>query len=384
MITGTPGFVGERLTQSRIAMGLTLSALAELLSVSRQAVSQYEKGVDSPRDEVFRKIYTLFKHEPHFFLRSVDPTLLPPVLFFRSMATATKGARAKAEVRKLWIRELVNYLTDYLNFPEVNFPNVEEYPADPNCIAMEEVEVAAAGLRKAWNLGSGPIPNLVRIMEQNGAIVVRHPLDADTLDALSGWTYPEHVPYVLLNSDKDCSVRSRLDLAHELGHLILHRKINSTVLRRRELFNLVESQVFRFGASFLLPQEPFLEDLYSVSLDALKVLKQKWKVSIAMMIERLKHLAVIDAEQHRRLRINYLARHWGKQEPFDDEIPIEQPLLIPSALRMLVDQRIQSVEQISINSGFAEHWLKTLINAPTELFTPPPVSLKVLPFRKMG
>jgi transcriptional regulator with XRE-family HTH domain len=91
MITGTPGFVGERLTQSRIAMGLTLSALAELLSVSRQAVSQYEKGVDSPRDEVFRKIYTLFKHEPHFFLRSVDPTLLPPVLFFRSMATATKG-----------------------------------------------------------------------------------------------------------------------------------------------------------------------------------------------------------------------------------------------------------------------------------------------------
>ena len=220
-------------------------------------------------------------------------------------------------------------------------------------------------------------------MENNGAIVLRHPLDAETLDALSGWARPENIPYVLLNSDKDCAVRSRLDLAHELGHLMLHQQITITTLHKQELFSLIEKQAFRFGASFLLPAEPFLADLYSISLDALKVLKRKWKVSIAMMIERLKHLGVIDDDQHRRLRINYVARKWTRQEPFDDEIPVEQPSVIVAAFRLLVQEKIQSVEQVSVNSGFSHHWLERLMNAPLELFSPPPtVGLKVVPIRR--
>ncbi len=193
-------------------------------------------------------------------------------------------------------------------------------------------------MRAFWNLGDGPIVNVARVMENNGAIVLRHPLDADTLDALSGWAQPEGLPYVLLNSDKNCSVRSRLDLAHELGHIVLHRSVTETSLKKSELFALIESQAFRFGAAFLLPEEPFLSDLYSISLDALKVLKRKWKVSIAMMIERLKHLNVIDADQHKRLRINYVGRKWTREEPFDDEILIEEPSVVSSAFRMMVGE----------------------------------------------
>jgi Zn-dependent peptidase ImmA (M78 family)/transcriptional regulator with XRE-family HTH domain len=382
MTSGTPGFVGDRLRQSREAMGFTMTALAEILGVSKQAVSQYEKGADSPREEVFAKMCRLFQHEPHFFLLPVNSALHLPVFFFRSMATTTKTARTKAQVRHMWMREVVNYLGDFVEFPPVHFPP-DVYSSDPNALSMEEVEQASAKLREFWKLGEGPIVNLVRTMENNGAIILRHPLDAETLDAVSGWAEPEGLPYVLLNSDKSCSVRSRLDLAHELGHMVLHRNVTETTLNKGELFAMVETQAFRFGASFLLPEEPFLDDLHSLSLDALKVLKRKWRVSIAMMIERLKHLGVIDAEQHRRLRINYVGRKWTRQEPFDDEIPIEEPTVLAAAFQLIVSENIHSVEEISANTGFSKHWLQTLMSAPLDLFSPPPqVGLKVIPFRK--
>src|SRR5208282_344946 len=109
------------------------------------------------------------------------------------------------------------------------------------------------------------------------------------------------------------AVRSRLDLAHELGHLFLHRGVTEAQLRHPDMFHLIEDQAFRFGAALLLPEHSFLEDLYSVSLDALLAIKLKWKVSIAMMIERLKDLSIVNHEQHKRLRINYSARQWNKE-----------------------------------------------------------------------
>jgi transcriptional regulator with XRE-family HTH domain len=44
MTVGTAGFVKERLTEARQAFGLTKVALAEMLSVSPAAISQYETG----------------------------------------------------------------------------------------------------------------------------------------------------------------------------------------------------------------------------------------------------------------------------------------------------------------------------------------------------
>jgi Zn-dependent peptidase ImmA (M78 family)/DNA-binding XRE family transcriptional regulator len=382
MRLGTPGFIGTRLRESREAYGLSATALAEMVKVSKQAIYQYEKGDDSPGPEVFERICLLFKHEPHFFLRPY-PNWQESPKFFRSLAAATKTARLKAEARHSWMREVINYLSEIVVLPPVNLPKTMPQVEDPNLLSMEDVERYAAELRRFWNLGDGPIPNLTRVMEQNGIIVLRHSLDAETLDAVSAWALPENIPYVLLNSDKECAARSRLDLAHELGHVCIHQAINETTLNKQELFALIEKQAFRFGSAFLLPEKAFLEDVYSISLDALKVLKRKWRVSIAMMIERLKTLEIIDPDQHRRLRIAYVSRRWTKEEPFDRELAIEQPALIQSAFRTIVESKVQRAEQISANSGFSRHWLESLLAAPAEIFRDEvKLEMKVLPFKK--
>ena len=56
MKSGTPGFVASRLREAREARALTGIALAEMVGVTRQAISNYEIGRGSPRPEVLKKI----------------------------------------------------------------------------------------------------------------------------------------------------------------------------------------------------------------------------------------------------------------------------------------------------------------------------------------
>jgi Zn-dependent peptidase ImmA (M78 family) len=162
----------------------------------------------------------------------------------------------------------------------------------------------------------------------------------------------------------------------------LHGQVREEHLKRSEIFRLIETQAFRFGAALLLPEHSFLEDMYSVSLDGLRSLKSKWKVSIAMMIERLKDLGIINEEQHRRLRINYSTRQWNREEPMDAEIEVERPTYLAAAFRLLVDERIQTPEQICARSGFSREWVERLLDVRLDSAPPLPPDFKVVEFKK--
>ena len=55
MKLGTPGFVGPRLREAREGRGLTAMSLAELLGITRSAISYYEKGTTSPQPDVMER-----------------------------------------------------------------------------------------------------------------------------------------------------------------------------------------------------------------------------------------------------------------------------------------------------------------------------------------
>ena len=56
MRPGTPGFSGSRLRSAREARGLSGAVLAELVEVSRSAISQYERGIQTPSPKVVQEI----------------------------------------------------------------------------------------------------------------------------------------------------------------------------------------------------------------------------------------------------------------------------------------------------------------------------------------
>lgn len=331
MKPGTPGFVGARLREAREARGLTATSLAELLGVTRQAVSQYETGSGSPSPETMDKIATMLNLPLLFFCRPVaeEPER---TVFYRSMSAATKAARIKAETRINWVRDILVLIEEYVDLPATNLPPLG-LPAEITRISVEQIEEAAAAARRYWGLGNGPIPDVVRLLEKNGVIVARASLDADTLDAFSTWAGDR--PVIVLGADKGSAARSRFDAGHELGHLLMHRHVDKKLLVRGSDFKLLEEQAHRFSSAFLLPAQSFSRDVYAPSLDTFRRLKSKWGASIGMMIKRAQSLNLVSDDQARYLWISYSKRGWRTHEPLDDEIPVEQPHLMRASIELM-------------------------------------------------
>ena len=308
MKRGTPGFVGPRLREAREVRGLTAVALSEMIGVSPQAISQYESSKSSPSPEVLHGIAVTVNLPEHFFLRPARH-YEGGTIFYRSMSSATKSARARAERRFAWLRDIVRYLSEYVELPESNFPNLN-LPADPLHLSDEEIEDAATEVRHYWGLRDGPIANMVLLLENQGAVIARDQLGADTLDGLSEFVADDQRPYIIVGTDKGSPARWRFDAAHELAHVVLHAGVDTNRFSRPEHFKRIEEQAHRFAGAFLLPAAPFGEDLFAANLDALQAIKPKWKTSIGMMITRARQLGFISDDATKRLWINASRRGW--------------------------------------------------------------------------
>jgi Zn-dependent peptidase ImmA (M78 family) len=191
-------------------------------------------------------------------------------------------------------------------------------------------------------------------------------------------------------------VRSRYDVAHELGHLLLHRNLDRATLEKKAEFNEVEKQAHRFAAAFLLPAESFARELYSIAPDSFRALKLKWAVSIQMMTMRAEDLDLISTEQKTRLFMHYSRRGWRTQEPLDDQLPVEQPRLIRKAVELLVSERVQSRAEILDALPYAANDIEELAGLPRGFLaeeqphiqilgrdaSTPPRDDKIIPFRK--
>lgn len=354
---GVKAFNGERLTQARNARGLTAVCLADMVDVSPATISLYEKGTRKPRQALLDRLSCVLNVRAEFFLRAIPMERPSSRVFFRSMSAATKSARARVTARYEWMLELVGYLLEFFDFPDTHLPAVD-LPADFRRIDADTVETVADHVRQEWALGAGPVGNVVRALESNGVIAWRTAFEAATLDAFSECRVPH--PVIVLASDKDSYYRSRLDAAHELGHLLLHRAVDSKSLSRAQDFKLLEIQANRFASAFLMPALSYSNELSSVSLDTFRSLKSKWNVSVAAQIARSRQLDLVNDSQARRLWINLSRRGWRRKEPMDDSTPPEEPGLVARSVRMLVDSDVRTGEQIARDLGLSARELEKL------------------------
>jgi Zn-dependent peptidase ImmA (M78 family)/transcriptional regulator with XRE-family HTH domain len=334
MRSGTPDFVGARLREAREARGLAGATLAELIGVSRQAVSQYERRGLTPAPPVMARICTVLAMPYDYFLSPSRERI--GTLFFRSFASATKTERTKQYQRQKWRRRIVSFLGRYLTFPPVRTPAL--YSGDPRDLSAEDVEAFATKARRHLGLGDGPITNIVLLLENHGAIIVRTPFQARTLDAFSEWSEDDGRPYFVLNADKRSAARSRFDVAHELAHMFMHRHLQSAShpAYRQQL----EGQAHRFAGAFLAPAAAFKRVFHARSVDELVDLKQRWGLAIAALVRRACDLQLITPSQYRRMMTSIGQRGWRTREPLDDTLEPEKPRLLRRSVDVLLRERI--------------------------------------------
>jgi Zn-dependent peptidase ImmA (M78 family) len=103
------------------------------------------------------------------------------------------------------------------------------------------------------------------------------------------------------------------DLAHELGHIVLHRWIEQVDLENKTILKEIEAEADKFAGAFLLPSTSFPNEIYTARLDAFVPLKERWKVSIQAMVYRCRDLDIIDADQALNLYKQISFRRWRKK-----------------------------------------------------------------------
>lgn len=349
MRTGTPGFVGARLREVREVRQLPQMALAEMAGVSPQAISNYERDQSSPSPETLSRIIDVLNVPPHFLTLPARNSTGRKI-FYRSMSSATKGARDRAEHRTGWLNDIADYASEFVELPRVNIPDFD-VPVDPLQLASDDIEHIAAEARAHWNMRDQPIGDVVSLLENQGIVVGRDRLGAVTLDSLSGMSEEAQHPVVLIGTDKGTPVRWRFDGAHELGHLILHKNLDERRPRNLAEHKEIETQAHRFAAAFLLPSDSFSEELYAATLDAMLAMKPRWRTSVGMMITRAKQTNMISEAVEKRLWINYSRRGWRRREPLDDSMHHERPNVLRKSLELILQAGAQSVQDVIDGTG---------------------------------
>lgn len=361
------GLIPARLRDARLASRLNQSELADQVSVSWQAISAFESGEKNPDPGTMERIATALQQPVSFFLADDGPTFGEfGTRFHRAYGIETKRRNAMCDVLGKWFVQTARYFYDLVSFPSVNVLSAS--PIDGDTYNEDEIESIAIDCRKSWGLGTGPISNIIGLLETHGIIVCRHEVAGEKIDAFSFWNGGR--PFVFLSSDKDLAVRSRFDAAHELGHIILHRWVSQDDLENPLVLKRVEAEANRFAGAFLLPYNSFPNEVYTPRLDAFVDLKRRWKVAIQAMVYRCKDLGVFDEAQVTNLYKQISFRKWRKREPLDDVIEFERPSLLKRAVELVVSAGKKMVDEIVSDLRIAGPLVAAFCGLSIDYFNP--------------
>lgn len=359
-------YVPGRIKMARIMNGYSMSELATLLSLTPQAISQYELGLSRPSDAVMLKMTNLLDFPIEFFMKSLSKEdYAISASFFRRKKTVSVKQRNAFEEKTKLVTEIVDYLSEYIDFPDVNLPNISDFSItdDINPIEMDGL---TSYVRKFWKISDGPIENVSDILQQHGIIISRIDHTNAKMDAFSNWK--DARPFIYLNTARS-SLRDRFDMAHELGHLLMHTKYTDDDLSDGRLYDIVEKQANLFASSFLMQSKEFFKEVVTSSIDRLLVIKRIWKVSVSSMIYKIQDFNILSDYQIDYLKRQMTERHMWREEPFDDIADYDAPDVLKQAIDVILEEGMASVSDINNSIPFHSWRTEAICCLPTGYLT---------------
>ncbi len=325
-------FNGKRLREGRIYRGFTITDLAEELEVSKQMISKYENGKATPTFEALMKMTNVLNFpKEYFYEKPVDVKV--GSTYFRSLLSTGKKEREMQYDRVKYISIIRSMLEEYVEFPELDIPSFSEEE-------LNDVEYIAKKLRAYWGLDDKPIKNIVRLLEKKGFVLASMNINKRNIDAfganqeVKGKSY-----YTIVLGNNKSFYRRQFDVAHELGHKILHDTNLDLDDLSREEFKQIEQEANDFAAAFLLPKEGFIKDvtMHPNNLNYYKQLKKKWCVSIGGMVMRAYKLNVLSRGTYDYMQRMISKNGWRKQEPLDEIKLLKEPIGMVQAVELLIE-----------------------------------------------
>lgn len=299
---------GDRLKLARKKAGYSLRGLSDALDaeITAQAIGKYERGEMMPSSGVLSRLAKVLDVSLEYLLSDEVEEL--ESVEFRKLSSTSAGARAQVEAR------VIDCLQRYLAIEEILELDSDSWRAPrfgSRLLGSEdEGEGLAQDLRKEWQLGIDPIPNMTALLEDRGIKALVIPLP----DRVSGLTClvrrPRHkarVPVIVVNENITLE-RRRLTLAHELAHRLID---DSSGVDHEKASNV-------FAGAFLVPRDHLVREIgksrKALGYQELIQLKRMYRVSAAAFLVRLKQVGIID-QSTVAYAFQTFARGWRSAEP---------------------------------------------------------------------
>lgn len=331
-----------RFDLARQRRGLTKRELAHRLEVTDRTVSNWYNNQEVD-EKILEKAAEILDFPINFFYgREVEKIQVESVSF-RALTKMTARKRDMAISQTILAEMISDWIDQNFELPLPNVPDLHELRSDFSTATIGSLdeadendvryyleysypEACADTVRKAWGLGEQPIPNLIALLESKGIRVFSLTDEAQDVDACCRWTSGR--PFIFLNTSRTAE-RCRFDLAHELGHLVMHKHGIIEGIH-------VEQEANAFASAFLMPRRSLLANPLRIpSLKSILSKKEIWQVSAAALTYRYNKLGII-TDWNATSIYKQLAQRGRNNEP--NPIPHESSLLLDKVFQALAQE----------------------------------------------
>jgi Zn-dependent peptidase ImmA (M78 family)/DNA-binding XRE family transcriptional regulator len=307
--------------------------LAEAAGISQAKLSKIENGLVQPDDSVAAKLAGALTLPLSFFAHSERVFGLPLSVhqYFRKRASA--GTRvldqlqAELNLRIMHVRRIMQAVDIHAEY-ELPALDLEDFENSPTAVA--------AAVRRAWLIPSGPIPSLVDVIERAGCIVIPSHFKSGAVDGVS-LRVPALPGMIFINAAQSVD-RQRFSLAHELGHLVMHRQPTPNL----------EEEADEFAAAFLMPRKDIAGELSGpLTLERLAFLKPIWRSSMGSLLYRAKKLGFISDNQSQYLWRQMSMAGYRKIEPVEISAEPDRPKLLNTMIQYHLKTLRYTIDDLS-------------------------------------
>jgi Zn-dependent peptidase ImmA (M78 family)/DNA-binding XRE family transcriptional regulator len=308
-------------TLVREAKGWTQRELAAAAHLTQSTISKAESGLVELKGANLEAVATALDCPPALLTfpmpeLDIDVTCLHHRRRKSSMtALVTKKVEGVAHLTRVSVESILP-AGEPLELTATRLPRVEGLDI-PDAVAL------AAQVRELAGLPPGPVANVIQTLESLGVLVLQRPLGSTAQDAVSSWPHDSNRPAILIVNTGLSGDRQRFTVAHELGHMVMHRLPDENQ----------EHQADLFAASFLAPADdirPHLDGLTTRDFKSLLELKLTWGMSVAALIRRALDVGTISDRQYREFQLKLNRLGWRTSEPVS--IKHEEPRIMREIL----------------------------------------------------
>jgi len=319
----------EMVILARQSRGHSQAALAKMLGITPGTMSKIEHGISPLTADRVRDLADHLQYPDSLFYRPERVRGSDSICFHhrkRASMPARLLDRVEAEMHlsQLHVKRILG---------EVEIESDLEVPTlDPGEYGGP-TEVARL-VRATWRLPSGPISNMVQLVESAGAVVIIRDFGTRKLDAMSCWA--KGVPPIFFLNSAMPTDRLRWSIAHELGHLVMHWTPPASD---------PEQEADEFARELLLPDHETRPALRTLTFTQLPALKTAWRVSMIALVKAAATRNALPPNKTKSLYVQISRRGWRTEEPY--ALEPESPATLEAAVTVHLHEHGYSTDELA-------------------------------------